>query len=273
VETPLTLGAVEGDSGVDPGWSVEAEPVDDSISDEVEVDGDSSRSEWTPEEEAAALAEAEAEQRRFEEWAVVRWIDADLSSGIVRGDDPDAIGEIVRAALRLQSSPPVSADDRIDWILSAAELPALHNEMVFELSAMQAALTERQARRLASLWIAAPAVDATDAVVLGLLAHYPDSSVDFAAASVIEAGLRMKPIPSWTTELVVSALARYGDDMWERVGRDDRDNAGHLIYMDGSDDTLPTIWAAARRDLGIPEVPPAEPPASPPAAEDPRALE
>jgi len=96
--------------------------------------------------------------------------------------------------------------------------------------------------------------------LLQLLQRDPGSEVDVAAAAVIEAGLRMKPIPSWATDMVEEALLRYGDDFSARIGRDDRDSSGRLVYMDGTDETLPTIWAVARRDLGIPAVPPAEAP-------------
>ncbi len=57
----------------------------------------------------------------------------------------------------------------------------------------------------------------------------------------------MDPIPDWAPPLVSAALARYGDDFVERIGRDDRDRQA-LIEESPGRGTLPAIWTAARRD-------------------------
>ena len=93
--------------------------------------------------------------------------------------------------------------------------------------------------------------------MLRLLAGYPDLEVDRTAAAVIEAGLLMRPIPDWVLEMVDEALKRYGDDFAARIGRDDRDPRGRPIYTGEGENTLPTIWEVARRELGIPQVLPA----------------
>jgi hypothetical protein len=57
--------------------------------------------------------------------------------------------------------------------------------------------------------------------------------------------------------MVVEELHRYGDDFSERIGRDDRDPSGRLIEDSPGGGTIPTIWAVAPPDPGIPEMPPA----------------
>jgi len=157
---------------------------------------------------------------------------------------------------------------RLIWLVSVVEQPAFREEALYSLLPEESSLSGEQLARLAGAFLRAPAVDASDVAMLDLLARYPGAEVDLAAASVIEAALRMGRIPWWTTPMVAAALHRYGDDFSERIGRDDRDPSGRLIYSDGATETLPTIWAVARRDLGIPEVPPAEPPRRPPTPAD-----
>ncbi len=118
-------------------------------------------------------------------------------------------------------------------------------------------LTDEQLQRLAEGFAREPAVDYSDLTMLRLLAGYPDLEVDRTAAAVIEAGLIMRPIPDWVLEMVDEALKRYGDDFAARIGRDDRDPRGRPIYTGEGENTLPTIWEVARRELGIPQVLPA----------------
>jgi hypothetical protein len=63
--------------------------------------------------------------------------------------------------------------------------------------------------------------------------------------------------------MVEATLRRYGDNFANRIGRDDRDKDGRPIYTGWGENTLPTIWEVARRELGIPSVVPAETPARP----------
>ncbi len=94
-----------------------------------------------------------------------------------------------------------------------------------------------------------------------LLEGLPDLEVDRAAAAVVEAGLLVRPIPAWVTAMV--AASRCGGTATasqDRIGRDDVDPRGRPIYTGEGENTLPTIWEVARRDLGIPEVAPAAAP-------------
>src|SRR3982750_240055 len=67
----------------------------------------------------------------------------------------------------------------------------------------------------------------------------------------------MNPIPRWAAPMVEQVLARYGDRF---LGRDDRSPEGSLIEEVAGRGTLPPLRAAARSDLGIPEIAPAEAP-------------
>jgi len=71
----------------------------------------------------------------------------------------------------------------------------------------------------------------------------------------------LRPIPDWVLKMVDVALRRYGDDFSARIGRDDRDPRGRPIHTGEGENTLPTIWEVARRELGIPAVAPAQVPA------------
>ena len=218
----------------------------------------------SPEERARAHEKAAAEVRHFEEWADGRWIENGLSEDArSRTKDLEGLEDLVRAAARLH---PAGSDTRLEghteWVLSALERPGMRDALVMdmaELSTAKGALTDADLQRIARIFAGAPSVGYPDLPMLKLLATYPDPAVDAAAASVVEAALRMDPIPDWAPPLVSAALARYGDDFVERIGRDDRDRQGRLIEESPGRGTLPAIWAAARRDLGIPEVAPAEP--------------
>jgi hypothetical protein len=229
------------------------------------------------EDGVAQILEASAEEQetslRFESWAPGRWLQVSELALPESDADLAALGELVRTAARLQASGPVSFEDRLDWLVSVVERRAFRDEALYSLLSEESSLTDEQLARLAAAFLGAPSVDASDIAMLNLLERYRGVEVDMAAASVIEAVLGMSPIPGWATPMVDAALRRYGDDFSERIGRDDRDPAGRLIYMKGTRDTLPTIWAVARRDLGIPEMPPAERPPRRSRGYDPYALD
>ncbi len=121
-------------------------------------------------------------------------------------------------------------------------------------------LTEAELARLADAFAREPALDSSDLRMLKLLEGYADLEVDRAAASVVEAGLLERPIPAWVPAMVAATLRRYGDSFEARIGRDDVDSRGRPIYTGEGENTLPTIWEVARRELGIPQVAPAAAP-------------
>jgi hypothetical protein len=214
-----------------------------------------------PDEIGELLDERDADEdptaARFAEWARGRWLLSHERPLPADEHERERLSKLVRSAARLQEAGAVSREDRVEWLISVVEQPDLRGEELSSLAAEESSLTEAQLGRLAAAFADSPAVDWSDIQMLRLLNRYPGSEVDLAAASVIEAALRMNPIPDWATPMVMEALRRHGDDLMERVGRDDRDPSGRLIYMDGATETLPTLWAVARRELGIPEVPPA----------------
>jgi hypothetical protein len=246
-----------------------------------EANGPTSREELlelgVEEDDVAQILEASAEEEetslRFESWAPGRWLHVSERALPESDADVAALRELVKTAARLQASAPVSFEARLDWLVSVVERRAFRDEALPWLLAEESSLTDEQLARLAAAFLAAPSVDASDIGMLNLLARYRGVEVDMAAASVIEAALGMSPIPGWATPMVDAALRRYGDDFSERIGRDDRDPAGRLVYMEGTRDTLPTFWAVARRELGIPEMPPAERPPGRSRGYDPYALD
>ncbi len=223
----------------------------------------------------------------FEAWMANRWaLYHSLRLDEYSEDtDIDAIADVVRLAVELQADGSDDAE-RLDWHVSAAEHRATRPEGLIdlydlldfrteievyvreydsetdteELSIVEEPapeLTRDQLRRLGEGFAREPAVDGSDLYMLRLLARYPDIEVDRAAASVIEAGLLLRPIPEWVTAMVDELLRRYGDSFADRIGRDDVDPHGRPIYTGEGENTLPTIWEVARRDLGIPQVLPA----------------
>ena len=233
----------------------------------------------------------------FEGWMANRWsMYYSLRLDEYSEDaDIEAIAEVVGLAVELQADGSNDAE-RLDWHVSAAEHRATRAEGLIdlyylldfrtepievyvmeydseteteELAIVQEEsaspeeenpapeLTRDQFRRLAEGFAREPAVDGSDLNMLRLLAGYPDLEVDRTAAAVIEAGLLLRPIPEWVLEMVDEALKRYGDDFAARIGRDDVDPHGRPIYTGEGENTLPTIWEVARRDLGIPQVLPA----------------
>ncbi len=227
----------------------------------------------------------------YDKWMAQRWSLADV---LVRDDedqDRDAWAKLIRFAVKLQTDGSDVAES-LDWHVTAAERRATRYQGLLELSYMvlpqrvdppeiyvsedgtdeatpgespwsaeeepPAQLTLEQLRRLAEGFAREQSADHSDITMLRLLASYPDVEVDRAAAASIEAGLLLRPIPEWVTPMMEEALKRYGDRFADRIGRDDRDPRGRPIYSGPGENTLGTIWAIARRDLGIPEVPPAE---------------
>jgi hypothetical protein len=247
--------------------------------------------------------QAELAADAYEQWMGNRWSQVRVMGleSYPEEADRETLRELVRLAAELPARGDVSTA-RLDWHVRAAERRATRREGLNDLfyligittepmevyvseedsdtddeeiswenepttfeeeAETPAKLTRDQLRRLADGFAREPAVDQSDVTMLRLLADYPDLEVDRSAASVVEAGLLLRPIPRWVTEMVEETLKRYGDDFGGRIGRDDVDPRGRPIYTGEGENTLPTIWEVARRELGIPAVLPAEPPRRP----------
>jgi len=268
--------------------------------DSLNLNWEPSAEEWAsfPPEVRDAIAESLPQGRRQAAWAAGRWFDI----GGIPADatfppekDRAALRDLVTSAVRLQSRGKPDLRAFRDWLVSAAELRITRYEGLSQLrwdlvtetvsppesngdvvvvddtdaepedtpESAPEPLTREQLARLAAAFAREPSVDASDVTMLELLADDSDLDVDRTAASVVEAGLLLKPIPAWVTAMVEVTLRRYGDNFADRIGRDDRDKDGNPIYTGWGENTLPTIWEVARRELGIPSVAPAETPARP----------
>ena len=232
----------------------EMEGVMADLAREAEESGDESI-EWTAEDQADSWRQVE----KFTEWSAGRWFPIHFWPDLRNADDEvlEAVKDLVEQAVRLQAAG-ASEEEKTDWSVSAVERYATRRYGLWDLSPGN--LTDDQRRRLAAAFVREPAVNETDFYLLGLFEGYTSFDVDRAAAAVIEAGFLIEPIPWWVTAMVDEALKRYGDSFADRIGRDDRDSHGRLIYTGKGQNTLPTIWEVARRELGIPIVLPAEAP-------------
>jgi hypothetical protein len=225
---------------------------------EAEDSGGETAVDWTPEDQAEAWESLE----RFTQWSAGRWLPIEFWPALRHAGDEtrQAMKALVEKAVRLHADG-FTEEDRAEWAVTAVERYATRRYGLYELDSDR--LKPEQLRRLAAAFVREPAVDETDLSFLKLFERHPSFDVDRAAAAVVEAGFLIEPIPWWVTAMVDESLKRYGNSFADRIGRDDRDSRGRLIYTGKGQDTLPTIWEVARRELGIPQVLPAEVPLRP----------
>jgi hypothetical protein len=219
--------------------------------------------EWSAQDQAKEMARIQT----FAQWARGRWLSVDHESTSTDAEKAEVFKELVVRAIELQSGGTTDEATRIDWLVSAAARRSTRHYGLDELPRSSLGhsaegeerppelLTQEQLARLADGFRSEPSVDASDVAMLEVLASYPDIEVDRTAASLVEAGLLLKPIPAWVLSLVAETLKRYGDDFGDRIGRDDLPDP-----LPGERDTLPAIWRQARAELGIPAVVPAAAP-------------
>jgi hypothetical protein len=222
--------------------------------------------------------DASAEQeRRWEEQQAGRWITVGLSYGTLYPEPADlpVYRDLVKEAIRLQSSGSGRESARREWLLRAAERRATRWHGLYELSPSTDALhffydssgrrdgdpglSARELDRLARGFVREPSFDNALPMALSLFSGYASREVDRAAVSVIEALLARNTFPWWTREAMAQVLARYADPAARaRVGLDEPDCEEPLGCTRIDPPALPGIWREARRDLGIPDVPPAQ---------------
>lgn len=242
----------------------ESDAVDVIVLDETGGGEDSEDVVWTAEDEARAREEEERiraredeEIRAWEAWAAGRWLTLDppYEVGERWDENQKGLAELVARAAELQDGGRASESDRRAWLVAAVENPATRGEALRDLLAQKSRLSGDELAALTASFSRSPAVDDSDLVMLRIFAGRADLEVDRAAAAVVEAGIRLTPVPAWVVSFVEETLRRCGDDFAARIGRDDRDARGRPIYTGPGENTLWTIWEVARRDLGIPQAP------------------
>ena len=229
----------------------------------------------TVEEEAQWKAEGDDLFRRFSAWAMGRWLTIAESYGTLypAEEDQPVFRDLVRQAVRLQAAGKVEPADRREWLISAAERRATRWQGLYELTPAAdqlhyfydgkreaTPLTGSELDRLARGFVREPSVDSTLTMLIPLLAPLPDAAVDRAAVAAIEAALENRRQAWWLPGAIEAAIARFGDpEPKRRLGRH-TDCDGRPICESVNSAALPGIWETARRELGIPEVAPAEVP-------------
>jgi len=203
------------------------------------------------------------------------WFTVGLSYGTLY----PAAGEIgdfrdrVREAVELQESGEVDPRERIAWLVRAAARPATRWHGLYGLKASgdslhyyydakakaqvtEVRLTAADYDAITRGFIEQPSVDRTLPMVLALFEGRPHHGLDRAAIAAIEGVLLNDTMPWWIGEALERLLTRLGD----------ADPKGRLQplgerYDDKPARLLREIWAAAKRDLYLPEIPAAAVPA------------
>ena len=240
----------------------------------------------TPDEDAEKVIEPESDpaqadrERRWEEQLRGHWLTVGLSYGTLYPDSSDlrTYGELVREALRLQSAGPTTDSVRREWLLRAAERRATRWHGLYELmprsdslhfsydrsgrESGQPGLSTRELYRIAGGFVREPSCDNTLPMVLEILADYSSRELDRAIVAVMDEILTRKSLPWWSAETMAAVFKRYGDpNARARVGLDEPDCEGLLGCARIDPPALAGVWQQARKQLGIPDVPPARIPA------------
>lgn len=198
-----------------------------------------------------------------------RWHTVALSYG-THYPAPADIGDYrdrVREAADLQSRRRLPESERIDWQVRAAARRATRWDGLYELvprgdslhsfydrkldqRAGSAKLTDAQYRALTTGFIEQPSVDRTLPMFLSLLEGRPNHAFDRAAIAALERVLLADEPPWWIGEAMAPLLRRLGDPAPE---------ARLAPLGDTFDDkdrfAVRAIWARAKADLGLPEIP------------------
>jgi hypothetical protein len=207
-------------------------------------------------------------EREGDEWSTVG-----LSYGTLypQGDELDDTKRMVRAALLVQQSPLPTEEleeSKLRWSVEAAALPGTRWHGLYEL----APFTDRQhfaydrtgrpaavclplehRELLARAFVEASKVDPTMTMMLELLCGLDDPRVDRAALGALEGLLALETPPRWAQDLMWAVLARQGDTrLQERLKETGTES------WEVTPERLRELWSAAKRELGIHDVPASE---------------
>jgi len=173
----------------------------------------------------------------------------------------------VREATALQSRSRLPDSERLDWLVRAASRRATRWDGLYELMpqgdslhssydqeidqrAGSAQLTETQYQKLAMAFVERPSVDRTLPMFLSLFEGRPHHALDRAAMAALEGVLLRDRPPWWIGEAMDLLLRRLGD-----AAPETRLAPLGETYDDKEMRTVREIWARAKVDLGLPEIP------------------
>lgn len=206
---------------------------------------------------------------------VEKWRTVALSYGTLYPSAAELsdVREMTRRALDLQASGKVPTQDLVDWLVEAASRPGTRWHGLYPLAPdidevhsfydrtdrrpLHQQLQPAHFARLAQSFAEIPPVDITLPMMLTLLARTPGSALDEAAAAAIEAALELDRTPWWLEDALRLTLARFGDQHPERrIEALEKAVSKDCWEMEPA--KMRELWEAARRDLKIPQVRPAQ---------------
>jgi hypothetical protein len=173
----------------------------------------------------------------------------------------------VREARDLMARSPVPEPDRLAWLVRAASRRATRWDGLYDLMPQgdslhssydqqiddrpgSARLTDTQYQTLAMGFVEQPSVDRTLPMILSLFADRPHHALDRAAMAAVERLLLADEPPWWIGEAMGLLLRRLGDPAPETRLAPLGDT-----FDDKDMRTVREIWARAKVELGLPEVP------------------
>lgn len=200
-----------------------------------------------------------------------RWFTVGLSYGTLYPAEEEAADfrDRVREAVALQQSGVVDPGERVAWHVRAAARRATRWHGLYGLKpagdsmhyfydaktgarAAEVHLSADEFDKIARGFVEEPSVDRTLPMILALFEGRPHHALDRAAISSIDALLVKDTLPWWIGEALEPLLRRLGD----------ADPKGRLSpigdgFEERSIQTVRELWAGARRDLLLPDIPPA----------------
>jgi hypothetical protein len=203
------------------------------------------------------------------------WYTVGLSYGTLypTAGEVDDLRDRVREADRLQQAGVVDPRERIAWHVRAASRRATRWHGLYGLKpsgdslhyyydqktgvrATEAQLTTAQFDAIAHGFVEEPSLDRTLPMILALFEGRPHHAFDREAIAAVEGVLLRERMPWWIGETLERLLRRLGDP----------DPEGRLQalgepYEEKAAQVVREVWAGAKRDLHLPEVPatPAKP--------------
>jgi len=198
-----------------------------------------------------------------------RWYTVGLSYGTLYPAAAD-VGDFrarIQEAVRLQRAGVEDPRERVAWHVRAAARPATRWHGLYGLRpssdslhyfydgkvgvrAAEVELTAADFDTIARGFIERPSLDRTLPMILALFEGRPHHALDRAAIAAVEGVLLRDEMPWWIGETLERLLRRLGDP-------DPKARLGPIGDLDDEKSTrvVREIWAGAKRDLLLPEIP------------------